>query len=180
MKELPPTSSAIFGTRSVLSAQDKNWFPNAEKNCTGRMGHPLELMVLDSLRYLGRGFIFDDLEEATFISESSHRFFHEFIITGSTILFHRWVFMPETHEEIMDCMFVNSTRQGFLVAFVHLMQHIIHEKCHSRLKNHHLDAKSSMATKAFNIVVTHRSKILNTTVGLPGRWNDETVIILMA
>jgi hypothetical protein len=36
-------------------------------------------MLLGSLCYLGRGFTFDDLEESTFVSESSHRkFFHEF------------------------------------------------------------------------------------------------------
>ena len=43
-------------------------------------GVPLELLVLGSLRYLGRGWTFDDLEEATGISEESHRvFFRRFI-----------------------------------------------------------------------------------------------------
>jgi hypothetical protein len=64
----------------VELGQSENWFPSAEKkDCTGRIGHPLELMLLGSLCYLGRGFTFDDLEESTFVSESSHRkFFHEF------------------------------------------------------------------------------------------------------
>jgi hypothetical protein len=54
---------------------------------------------------------------------------------------------------------------------------IIHGQCHSRLKNHHLGANSSMATTAFNNVMSHRRKILNTTVGLPGKWNDKTVVL---
>jgi hypothetical protein len=36
----------------VQLARDEHWFPNAEKrDCTGQMGHPLELMVLGSLQY---------------------------------------------------------------------------------------------------------------------------------
>jgi hypothetical protein len=34
---------------------------------------PLELMVLGCLRYLGRGWTFDDLKESTEISEETHR-----------------------------------------------------------------------------------------------------------
>jgi hypothetical protein len=55
--------------------------------------------------------------------------------------------------------------------------HIVHEKCSSRLKNSHLGLKSTMATKVFNVVVNHRRRILNTTVGLPGRWNGKTVVL---
>ena len=42
--------------------------------------HPLSLLLLGSLRYLGRGWCFHDLEEATGICEEVHRiFFHKFI-----------------------------------------------------------------------------------------------------
>jgi len=57
----------------VQLAWNEQWFPSAEKkDCTGQMGHPLELMLLGALWYLGRGFAFDDLEEARFILEFSH------------------------------------------------------------------------------------------------------------
>ena len=36
---------------------------------------PIELLVLGSLRYLGRGWTFDDLEESTFIARDVHRAF---------------------------------------------------------------------------------------------------------
>jgi hypothetical protein len=46
---------------------------------------PLQLLVMGSLWYLGRGLTFDDLEEATYISESSHHFFfHGFTKVMST------------------------------------------------------------------------------------------------
>jgi hypothetical protein len=85
--------------------------------------------------------------------------------------------MPETHEEIMDCMY-EFNQAGFPGCIGSSdATHIMHEKCHSRLKNHDLGSKSSMATKAFNIVVNHRRKILNKTVGLPGRLNDKMVVL---
>jgi hypothetical protein len=44
---------------------------------------PIELLVLGSLRYLGRGWTFDDLEENTGIGEETfRRFFHKFIDFG--------------------------------------------------------------------------------------------------
>jgi hypothetical protein len=34
----------------------------------------------------------------------------------------------------------------------------------------------SLTTRAFQITVNHRRQILSTTLGLPGRWNDKTVV----
>ena len=65
----------------------------------------MELLVLGSLRYLGRGWTFDDLEEATGISEESHRvFFHRFISCGRKFLFPKWVKAPQTASEIEESM----------------------------------------------------------------------------
>ena len=61
----------------------------------GRPSSPLELMVLGSLRYLGRGLMFDDLEDYTSIDEETHRqFFHVFIDYGSKELFQEFVVTP--------------------------------------------------------------------------------------
>ena len=52
---------------------------------------------MGSLRYLGRGWTFDDCEESTAISEEVHRTFsHQFILIGSTVLFDRYVLTPRT------------------------------------------------------------------------------------
>ncbi len=76
-------------------ARENNWFPTCERpDATGKAGVPLELFILGALRYLGRGWTFDDLEESTNISLSTHRqFFHAFIEVGATELFSRWVKM---------------------------------------------------------------------------------------
>lgn len=73
----------------VEIARLENWFPNiGSADCMGRVGAPLELLFLGSLRYLRRGWTFDDLAESTGISEEVHRrFFHKFCRVGATTLF---------------------------------------------------------------------------------------------
>jgi hypothetical protein len=57
-------------------------------------------LILGALRYLGRGWTFDDCEESTAIGEETHRvFFHEFIQIGSPVLFKKYVLTPASAEE---------------------------------------------------------------------------------
>ncbi len=62
---------------------------------TIRRGSPpaqIELLVLDCLRYLGRGWAFDDLEEATGTSAETHqKFLHLFLVWGSSCFFNETV-----------------------------------------------------------------------------------------
>jgi len=61
---------------------------------------PIGLLLLDSLRYLGRGWTFDDLEETTGISEEIYRlFFHKYIKFGREVLYPRYVKYPKNLEE---------------------------------------------------------------------------------
>jgi hypothetical protein len=51
------------------------------KYVSGQTPSPVELLVLESLCYLGHGWTFDDLQESTAISEETHQlFFHIFVI----------------------------------------------------------------------------------------------------
>ena len=68
---------------------------------TGRKNNkkvsPIELLLLGSLRYLGRGWTFDDIQEATKVSRDVHRcFFHAFTTFGAKFLYPRYVCMPQT------------------------------------------------------------------------------------
>jgi hypothetical protein len=61
---------------------------------------PIPVLVLCVLRYIGRGWTFDDLSENTGISEEIVRvFLHKFIEFGSTVLYKRYVVAPATSEE---------------------------------------------------------------------------------
>ena len=52
----------------VKDAKHENWFPREKSvNSAGRPSSPLELLILGSLRYLGRGFTFSGLWDVTFV-----------------------------------------------------------------------------------------------------------------
>ena len=75
------------------------WNPKHEI-CSKREKSPISLLLLGTLRYLGRGWTFDDLEETTGISEEVHcNFFHVFINYGTTIMYPSLVKYPTTREE---------------------------------------------------------------------------------
>jgi hypothetical protein len=62
---------------------------------------PLELLILGGLRYCGRGWTFDNLEELTMISAEAHcNYLPQFISVGSEILHPLYVSVPQTQVEI--------------------------------------------------------------------------------
>jgi len=74
---------------------------------------PQELLLLGSLRYLGRGWTFDDCEESTAIDKDvlRHffrvRVFHEF---GITVLYKKWAPTPVNLPEAMSNIAYNKQR----------------------------------------------------------------------
>jgi len=109
---------------------------------------PIQLSVLESLHYLGRGWTFDDIEEQTAISKEVYRtFFHAFI--------DRFVLTPLHLPEALSNM-----REYEVAGFPACIgstdcTHITTERCEYRLKNNHLGAKSSHTTRTFNLTCNH-------------------------
>ena len=59
-----------------LIGKDECFFGRWRRDdATGKTPPPIEWLVIDSLRYLGRGLTFDDIEEYTTIIEDVNRFF---------------------------------------------------------------------------------------------------------
>jgi hypothetical protein len=87
-------------------------------------------MLLGSLRYIGRGWTFDDIEEATAISEETHRrFLHAFLSIGSTILFDKYVVTPKNDADAATHM-QEMNKAGLHGAVGSTdATHIILEKC---------------------------------------------------
>ena len=162
----------------VQKARDNNWFPDYEKcNALGQKGISLDILILGASHYLGRGWTFDDVYDSTCVSEVVHRrFLKVFTVACREHLYPKWVKRPETPEEIKDCMseYVEAGFNGCIGSAD--VTHVILERCHSRLKNQNLGGKSSHTTRAFQIVVNHRRQIIASTVGYPGRWNDQTIV----
>ena len=78
-------------------ASNEKWFPRWAMMSERKRSSPLELLVLGALRYLGRGWTFDDLEESTAISAEVHRaFFHE-VRVGDLIHVMLFISFPNTN-----------------------------------------------------------------------------------
>ena len=112
----------------------------------------LGLLLLGSLRYLGRGWTFDDLEEATCISQSVHRdFLHQFLTYGKEYLYPKYVKYPSTAAE-MRAHTSEYESSGFHGAVGSMDAcHILIEKCSHRLKQNHLGGKSKQTCRSFNL-----------------------------
>ena len=67
----------------------KKWL-ELSTDCIGNQSSPIELLLLGTLRYLGRGWTLDDLHEQTTISEEVHRsFLHVYIHWGASAFYHK-------------------------------------------------------------------------------------------
>jgi hypothetical protein len=149
-----------------------------QKGKNNKRPSDLELLLLGTLRYLGRGWTFDDIEESTAISAETHRrFLHSFLDFGSTVLFNKYVHFPANFEEAKTHMaeFAVAGFPGCVGSAD--CTHITMEKCNKNLKNHHTGPKSSHTTRTFSLTANHRRGILHTCTGGPGRWNDQTMVM---
>ncbi|KAG7344279.1 hypothetical protein IV203_029882 [Nitzschia inconspicua] len=156
----------------------KRWRPGKKAALTGKPAAPLELLVLTTLRYLGRGWTFDDLEECTAISEEVIRvFFHQFIKFGSTTLYNKYVGPPLTVEDAIDLCIREYEAAGFPGCVGSMdASHVEHQRISFKHRQAHLSFKLPFTSRTYNIVTSHRRKIFSTTDGYPARWNDKTLV----
>lgn len=147
--------------RLVLSPLFERWL---SFDAIGQAASPIELMVLGALRYLGRGWTFDDIEEETAVHEETHRqFFHVFIRWGSSELYDSFVKAPSTSEAAYSYMSeMESTGFHGCVGSTDAT-HICMERCSYRLANAHRGAKLTLPSRTYNLTVNHRRQILSST-----------------
>eukprot|EP00816_Leptocylindrus_hargravesii_P002830 CAMPEP_0196815854 /NCGR_PEP_ID=MMETSP1362-20130617/52339_1 /TAXON_ID=163516 /ORGANISM="Leptocylindrus danicus, Strain CCMP1856" /LENGTH=449 /DNA_ID=CAMNT_0042192989 /DNA_START=265 /DNA_END=1614 /DNA_ORIENTATION=- len=137
----------------------------------------LELLVLGTLRYLGRGWTFDDIAEATGVSEEMHRqFFHLFVTYGSTEFYEKNVSMPASYEDVAN--FSSEFEKAGMPGAIGSTDavNIVMEKCSWRMRQTHIGFKQAFTARTYNVTVNHRRQILYCTAGHPARWNDKTII----
>ena len=137
---------------------------------------PIELLLLGTLRYLGRGWTFDDIEEATAISLEVHRvFFHAFISWGSSCLYDRFVTTPSTKEEVdkHTAEFSTAGLDGAIGSSdaTHILCFVNCGRMHA-----HRTFKLAGTARTYNLTVNHRRRILHTTSGHLATWNDIKII----
>ena len=162
----------------MVKASDlfRRWIKSTDAR--NRPASPIELLVLCALRYMGRGWTFDDLEESTGISKEVIRvFFHQFIAFGSTVLYNKFIEAPTTAEQAADHTW-EFTQAGFPGAIGSTdATHVMLEKVSHRMRQAHLGFKMCHTARTYNVTVNHRRRILSTTSGHPARWNDKTLVL---
>ena len=147
-------------------------------DCTGRKSTELSLLLLGAMRYLGRSWTFDCIEEATAIArETNRRFFLKFIEYGSTNMFRRYVIDAAkllTMNELTN-LFKQAGFNGCIGSTD--CTHLPMLKCSNWARNIHKGSKMHVPSRTYNVTVTHWRQIIGTTIGHPGTFNDKTVIM---
>ena len=147
------------------------------KDALGINSSPFELSLLGSLRYLGRGWTFDDIQEATGISAEVHRcFFHLFVKFGASTLYDEHVKYPTNQEEIAsherECNLGGMTGAFGSADAVNVAL----EQVAWKHRQMHLGFKQKLTARSFNVTVNHRRRMLHSARGFPARWNDKTIV----
>ena len=115
------------------------------------------LLLLGALRYLGRGWTFDDLEESTAISQYVHRdFLHIFVKYGQEYLYPKHVIYPTRSADM--AMYSREYEQAGFHGALGSMDacHIVIEKCSHQLKQNHLGGKSKLTCRSYNLTCNHQ------------------------
>ena len=151
---------------------------NRWNNTTDAIGiscTPLELLVLGALRYLGRGWTFDDISEATGIGKETHRvFFHEIATYGSTELYDKYVTIPASFEEATACS--NEFEKVGMPDAIGSTDavNIVMDKCTWRMRQAHIGFKQALTARTYNVTVNHRRQILYCTKNISPALTMET------
>ena len=138
---------------------------------------PLELLLLATMRILGRDWKLDDFHETIGVSYSTvRRFFHTFCEYGATVLYERYLLSSYSNDDMYRTMEVYS-KLG-LNGCIGSMDatHIQSCRIPASLAHAHVSYKMNHPARSYNITVDHQKKILFTSRGFPGRYNDKTVV----
>ena len=149
-----------------------------QNDCIGNEPSDIRLLFLGTLRYLGRGLTFDDLEEYTYISKEVLRnFFLAFLEYGSTVLYNKYVVNPASKLDVslFEKVFAMAGFNGCIGSTD--ATHVGMLQCPSWALINHKGHKLAIPSRNYNATVTHSHQILGTTCGHPGTWNDKTLVL---
>ena len=148
-----------------------------QRDAAGRSGVPIGLLLLGSLRYIGRHCHFDDLQEVTKVDKETHRqFFMCLCAWGRQRLFRKFCSPPSTGDEVgkIENLYAAAGFPGCMGSFD--VTHVPLQSLSVNLVNQYKNGKHEYPTKAFQVVVDHTSKVLSVCPGMPGTYNDKTIV----
>lgn len=156
-----------------LLRREKVW--SESKDACGEEGVPMELLLLGSLRILARNWTFDDLREATLVSERTQKsFFENFVNWYAETQFPIYVKLPTVEEvEANGREYTLAGIPGTIgsIDVVHIRQWAIA----ANLKQF-ATGKEKYPSRAYEVMVNHRKLILAVSVGFYGSIVDKTIV----
>ena len=147
-------------------------------DAVGDKASDIRLLLLGVLRYIGRAWTLDDVEEANGISrETNRRFLSLFLEYGSTILYRKWVIDPSLNKKISDQekLFRLAGFNGCIGSSD--ATHVGMLSCAAWAQVLNKGYKLNMPSRTYNITVDHSRLIHGSTLGHPATWNDKTLIL---
>ena len=147
-------------------------------DAVGSQPSNIKLLLLGSLRYLGRSWTFDDINEANGISREVNRnFFLCFIEYGSISMYKRYVIDIANSIDISnhEKLFAQAGMNGCIGSGDGT--HIMMLNCPSWAANSHKGFKLNLPARTYNLTVSHTKLILCSTTGHPSTWNDKTLVL---
>ena len=150
------------------------FFPETT-DCCGRPSAPLGLLLMGSLCILGETLSFQALKHTTNLGQQTHRnFFKKFLKWGRSHLYPLHVRVPQTEPEFTECM-QDYAKLGFPGTLCSV--DATHVEMHACADNMKMTAsgKNGKPTRAFQICVNFRRRIISTTTSVFGSWNDKTI-----
>ena len=138
----------------------------------------LDLLLLGALRYIGRAWTLDDVCEANGISiDTNSVFLYRFMEYGSTVLYKKWVLEPSITNsvEYQEKFFRLAGFNGCIGSSD--ATHIPMLKCPQWAHIAHKGFKLSVPARTYNVTVDHSRRIIGSTMGHPGTWNDKTLVL---
>ena len=137
---------------------------------------PLDILFMAVLRVAGRGWCFDDVEEASGIALSTiAAYYHCFVRQFVDDFYSDWVYLPTTPEEIEEVTNVYGV-QGFPGCVGSLdCVHMSWGRCEFSQRHTHI-GKEGYPTRAYEVIVDGTRLVRSVTPGFPGALNDKTIV----
>ena len=138
----------------------------------------IKLLLLGALRYIGRGWTLDDIYKANGVSvDVNHVFLKCFISYGSIVLYKKYVLDPVQmiHVKEREELYAIAGFNGCIGSTD--ATHVPMLSCPLWASNSHKGFKLNLPARTYNVTVDHCRRILGSTSGHPGSWNDKTLVL---
>ena len=157
----------------LAEVRDKGWWRRRQSSASGTPSSPVELLLLGTLKMLGRACTFDDLEELSAISAEQHRqFFLKYTQEAANEFDYEcapYVAGDPATLRAIETVYAHAGFPGCVGAGDGV--HIAYNNASHAEKGRYV-GKEGYPTIAYHVICDHHRRILACSRGYPGSFND--------